>query len=938
MKHPSRKISIAPLLFAILSGLTLFTVISFGSYGIYWNYMNAQEESRLIRETYMAEQKNLIRQEVEKAIDSVHYHWSKTEERLKSDIKTRTLEAWAIADSLYREYAGTHPPDELKKMILDALRPIRFNNGRGYYFATDLNGVEILFADHPELEGKSLIDMKDTKGAYVIRDMIDLVKRNGEGFYRYTWTKPNAPGRDFPKIAYLKYFEPFNGFIGTGEYLDDVEKDIQQEVLARIEKIRFGRDGYIFVVSLEGETLMNSAQPDRIGTNMQDMTDVNGVRVYDAERRAAQKPGGDFITYVWPKPSTGKSAPKLAYVKGFPQWGWMVGAGIYTDAVEETIAENEKAAMKKAMADIYLISAVLAGIMGLVLLLSYAMSRVFRRNVDAFIAFFKEMEQGGTPIDTGRFVVREFTQLADSANAMLVRRQQAEEVLRESEEKLQAIFRAAPVGIGVVTERVFGHVNQRMCEITGYLREELIGRSSRMIYATDAEFERVGVVKYQQIAETGFGSLETEWRKRDGAIITVLLSSTPLDPANPTLGNIFTALDITERKKAEEDRDRLEKQLAQSQKLESVGRLAGGVAHDFNNMLSIVIGYAEMALDTLLPEEPLHANIREILDAALRSATLTRQLLAFARKQTLEMQPLNLNNVIIAFMKMIRRTLRENVKVDTRLAPDLYAILGDIGQIEQVIMNLAVNAHDAMPDGGALSIETANVTIDEAYALTRQDVVPGPYVKMTVSDTGLGMSRGVLEKIFEPFFTTKELGQGTGLGLSTVYGIVKQHGGMIWADSVPEKGATFQVFFPAIKSVESAEATPAVQEDPAHGTETILLVEDQEQVRKMACTLLKRYGYHVMEAPDGQTALALMASGQRTVHLLITDVIMPGMNGKELYERLAATHPGLKVLYMSGYTADIIGHHGRLEAGEQFIQKPFSVKEFARKIREILGD
>jgi two-component system, cell cycle sensor histidine kinase and response regulator CckA len=317
---------------------------------------------------------------------------------------------------------------------------------------------------------------------------------------------------------------------------------------------------------------------------------------------------------------------------------------------------------------------------------------------------------------------------------------------------------------------------------------------------------------------------------------------------------------------------------------------------------------------------------------------LTRQLLAFARKQTLEMRPLNLNNVIAGFMKMIRRTLRENVKIDTHLDQDIYTIEGDIGQIEQVIMNLAVNAHDAMPAGGTLSIETANVLIDEDYALTRQGVVPGPYVKMTVSDTGLGMTRETLEKIFEPFFTTKERGRGTGLGLSTVYGIVKQHGGIVWADSVPEKGATFQVFFPARPSLESGAAVPIAQEEPAQGTETILLAEDQEQVRKMACTILKRYGYQVIDAPDGQTALSLMASVQRPIHLLITDVIMPGMNGKELYERLAAAHPDLKVLYMSGYTADIIGHHGRLGAGEQFIQKPFSVKEFARKIRGILGD
>ena len=359
------------------------------------------------------------------------------------------------------------------------------------------------------------------------------------------------------------------------------------------------------------------------------------------------------------------------------------------------------------------------------------------------------------------------------------------------------------------------------------------------------------------------------------------------------------------------------------------------MAHDFNNMLAAILGYAEMLM-LELPRVGSHkSDLQEIVKAAERARDLTQQLLAFARKQTLELKPLDLNRIIGGLEKMLRRTLRENVAMSTHLSPHISAIEGDIGQVEQIILNLAINAQDAMPEGGTLLIETADVVLDELYVQTHEGATAGPHVMLTMSDTGMGMDEQTIRRIFDPFFTTKEMGRGTGLGLSTVYGIVKQHGGNITAHSEPGRGTKFQVYFPrSRKDPEAVEAR--MSGNGLQGSETILVVEDQEQVRAMACTMLKRFGYDVLEAADAESALQMEASHSGPIHLLVTDVVMPGMNGKELYDRLLEMGKGIKVLFMSGYTTNSIVHHGVLDEGVDFIQKPFSLADFMSKVRQVL--
>ena len=393
---------------------------------------------------------------------------------------------------------------------------------------------------------------------------------------------------------------------------------------------------------------------------------------------------------------------------------------------------------------------------------------------------------------------------------------------------------------------------------------------------------------------------------------------------------------IIHRKRTEEEMAALQEQFRQSQKMEAIGQLAGGIAHDFNNLLTVIKGYSQLSLRELKETDPLSETLEEIKRAADRASDLTRQLLAFSRRQIMEMKVLDLNTVLQNLDKMLGRVIGEDIELVTLLAGDLGRVQTDPGQIEQVVMNLVVNAKDAMPKGGKLTVETANVDLDGAYARAHVAVKPGPYVMLSVSDTGVGMTPEVRERVFDPFFTTKEKGKGTGLGLSTVYGIVKQSGGNIWVYSEPGRGTTFKIYLPRVDEPLEEVAERVVKEGLPRGNETILIVEDNEEVRKLSTRVLERQGYKVLAARDGSEALLLFENQKEPFHLVLVDVVMPGLSGRQTVDQLRAVCKGFKVLYMSGYTENSIVHHGVLDKAMHYIQKPFTIDGLVRKVREVL--
>ena len=475
----------------------------------------------------------------------------------------------------------------------------------------------------------------------------------------------------------------------------------------------------------------------------------------------------------------------------------------------------------------------------------------------------------------------------------------------------------------------FSSVNPAFERVTGIPAGEVVGKWVDEIvppeslplvqerYATAIREARV--VQWEETSRYPAGSL------------TGIVTLAPVFNAAGRCTHLVGAVhDATEKKT-------IESMLRQSQKMESIGHLAGGIAHDFNNILSVILGNAEMLLDDILPSDPVRPGLEAIRKAGERAAALTHQLLAFSRQQVLELRTVNLNETIVSMDAMLRRLIGEDISLLTRPEPGLDLVKVDPGQMEQVLMNLVVNARDAMPHGGSLTIETENVELDEEYARDHPGIAPGPHVMMAVSDTGVGMDKETIRQIFDPFFTTKERGKGTGLGLSTVFGIVRQSGGSIWVYSEPGKGTTFKVYVPRTEESAEAEVPEAAAAVRAGGTATILVAEDEEQVRALVCEVLRREGYAVLEAANGAEALSVSAAHEGPVHLMVTDVVMPHMGGPQAAERMAPLRPEMKVLFMSGYTDDAIVHHGILNEGTAFLQKPVTPRVLTRRVRELLA-
>ncbi len=506
----------------------------------------------------------------------------------------------------------------------------------------------------------------------------------------------------------------------------------------------------------------------------------------------------------------------------------------------------------------------------------------------------------------------------------------AQEGLRRSEMNFRSLVTDAPYGICRCDARgQLLDANPALLAMLGYTSaKELLGKHLGALYAdTQQWFELADHLR----SAAPFNGLIVEWVRKDGTGREIRVSGRAVSDGGKGKTFELFAEDVTERRA-------LEQQLQQSQKMEAVGRLAGGIAHDFNNLLMVISGYSEFLLDRLGPEPALRAPAQEIANAAGRATSLTRQLLAFSRKQMLAPKILDLNGVVTENLKMLTRVIGEDIDLLMVPAAGLGAVRADVGQIEQVIMNLAVNARDAMPSGGKLTIETSNVSIDEDHARFHPPLSPGNYVMLVISDTGAGMDSETQSRIFEPFFTTKGT-KGTGLGLSTVYGIVKQSGGYIWVHSEQGKGTTFKIYLPRVAELAEAApqfSAPAESVAAQPGTETILLVEDEANLRYLARQFLEKQGYRVIDAADGAVAMQIAVAHEGVIHLLLTDVIMPGMNGRELAQRILEIRPRVKVLYMSGYTENVIGRNGTLDAGVRLLQKPFTLRDLKSKVREVL--
>ncbi len=790
--------------------MTVVTAAAIGLLGALWissEYIHFHKQIQTTRRELTEVRKARLKDMVDLAVQFIEYKQSQTELRTRTMIADRVHEAHAIATNLYARYKDTHTLDETKRLVAEALRPIRFDEGRGSIFATSLEGVAFLFAARPEAEGKSILNMVDTEGRRVVSDLIRIARDQDEGYYSYTWTRPGAEGNDFRKLAFIKHFKPFNWYLGTGAYLDDAEAGAKAETIEWLGRITFCDDGYVFAGRWDGVSLTAPA----VGRNMIDVTDPNGVKVV-AELIEQAKAGGGFVEYVMPKLEGRRPAPKISYAAGVNDWRWYVGAGVYVDDIEASVAAVEAEMIGKMAISMTTIGGVLACVLVTALLIA---RRTARRTAAAFDEFSLSFEKAAA-------------------------------------------------------------------------------ESSEM------SAEHLGFIE--------------------------------LDTLAATVNRI-----IRQRKGAETERDHLEEQLRQAMKMEAIGQLAGGVAHDFNNLLTAIMGNAELLTMTLPDDSEDAAYAEEIVKASTRAAELTRQLLAFSRKGNLQSIRVDVHEAIADVGALLTHSIDRRIRIVQTPGAAHSIIDGDPVQVQSALLNLCLNARDAMAEGGVLTILTTNQTLSEQFCRDNShQVKPGEYVEIVVSDTGTGMDAETKRRIFEPFYTTKDPGKGAGLGLAAVYGCVHSHRGMITVQSKLGSGSTFRILLPVAAADTPAWEGSVIDDSGSAVTGEILLIDDEEIVRNIAARLLTGLGHTVHTCADGVDGVEYFRRNHDRIDLVVLDLIMPNLSGAETFARLREVDAQIPILISSGFSGDGGAQSLLNEGAAGFLNKPFRTEDLAREVTRIL--
>lgn len=903
--------------------VSLLALVSVGYLWISSERLRFVEEERSLRAAYLEEKKGLLKLEVDQAVGFIRHMQSQTEKRLKENIKNRVYEAHAIAENIYKQHKNSKSTEEIKKIIKDALRPIRFSNNRGYYFAFDMSGVETLFAVKPEMEGKNMLEVRGGNDEAVVADMLSLVKENGESFYTYTWSKPGSEGY-FSKIAFVKVFEPIGWVFGTGEYVQDVEEDIQKECITWISSIRFSKDGYVFVGQYDGLSLSGP----QAGKNMLHVKDVNGVKIVQQLIKSARS-GGGFIHYVLPKFEGMKQAPKMSYAVGLDDWKWYIGSGLYVDEIENEIEQREKDLKQRIKGTILTISLILTSLLVFMLFLYKVFSTRIQKNLKLFAHFFDCASSDSIKIDENELHYTEFIQLARSANHMIDERMRAEKALSTSHELFVTVLDSIDATIYVADmkthEILFMNKHMRDAygrDLTGEICWRAFKKGEKPCHTctnkqlVDNEGKPTGVHVWQ-----GKNSINGKWFiNYDRAIEWI----------DGRLVRLQIATDITQLKKMEED-------LLQARKMEAVGHLAGGVAHEFNNVLAIIIGNVELMLADVDKNAPLHKNVNEILSASLRAKDVVKQLLNFSRKSGSEKKPVDIRILVKEALKLLKASIPSHIEVRENIPLMVDAVMVDSTQIHQLLINLCNNASQAMgAEGGVLTIDVKNIVVDENNFKDLQDLQQGNYVKISVGDTGTGIPKEMIDKIFDPYFTTKEVGKGTGMGLAVVHGIVKDHHGAIHVESTWGKGTVFHVYFPATQEIIVQELKQD-QKSPK-GKERIIFLDDEEFIAEIGGSMLQKMGYTVITETNPLRVLAYVQSHPNEVDLVISDMTMPNLTGDKLAEELLKIRPDIQIIICTGYSEKMSPEKAKKIGIKHVMMKPLGMKELGNIVRKTLDE
>lgn len=795
--------------------VAIFATLLVGGMWIAQEYFRFERTSVLLKEEYLQDQRDLIKGEVDRVLQYVAHKRTLTESRLQASLQERVQEAIAVAANIYAKHRGKASDDEITGLIVDALRPIRFNYGRGYYFIYRTDGTNVMLPFSPELEGTNMLQMQDGKGDYLVQRTRKIILEKGKGFLTWFWYRPEDKLQMQKKIGFVQAFAPLDWWIGTGEYVEDFEKLVQQEALAWINSIRYGKDGYIFVYDYQANTLAHYKK-ENIGLNQWEFRDAHNKAVLQELIGIAKKDKGEYLDYVGTiRPSTGLPEEKIAYARGVQDWRWMIGTGVYVNSINVQLETMRDDLFKKIQRNILLICLVLFVCILFIAVLSRFLGRKIVIDLVVFTRFFRNAARSGRKIRTDDVYFHELQGVAEAANNM-----------------------------------------------------------------------------------------------------------------------------IDERNLAEAELQKVQGQLLQSRKMEALGLLAGGVAHDLNNVLSGMIGYPDLILHDLPADSRHRVFLQKIKESGQKAANIVEDLLTLARRGVAQRQLLDLNEQVELYLQSPEhgRTFEKisNIAVETKLEPALLKIRGSQVHIQKTIMNLMNNAVEAQADGGQILISTANIYVDKPFT-GYQRIEQGEYVVLTVSDKGTGIASEDLDRIFEPFFTKKKLGRsGTGLGMAVVWGTMQDHEGFVNVQTREGEGTTFELYFPATRdNIMAGVERPARSEYFGQG-EHILIVDDIAEQRDLAGTILQSLGYKTTVVSSGYEAVSFLKDHH--ADLVLLDMIMEDqkMDGLETYKQIKKLRPQQRALIASGF-AETDRVRAALQLGvSQYVKKPYTVREIGVTVRSVL--
>ncbi len=887
---------------------------------IFYDYRSFQDESARLRTKYMSEYENVLRYQVDRVVNEIKYKQTLTEQKLRTEIKERTSEAVTIVKSLFCDSAGIHDADKIKEVIKNSLRDIRFDNGKGYYFALNMEGTIELNSTDPRLEGLSIEEYKREGSKEIVRDMLNLARSEGEGFYQYDWFKMDSNQKKYQKISYIKYIPELDWVLGAGEYLDEYTNSLQDEICNEVEQIKFGEEkkDYVFIATWDG---LGKSFPAK-GKNMLETRDANGLYVVK-ELIEKAKGGGGFVQYVMPALENVEPKPKLSYAAPIPEWQWYVGAGIYIDEIENTIAQNLLVFKDKVKKHVEIMLIVLTCLLLIHVLIMNFISRKIWKQIDMFSQFFRRASTEAVSMEADMLDYKEFSEISRFANDMLDERNAFLEKIRSSRDEWVDTFNA--IGDCIMLLDGNGHVvkvNAAALALLSAENEEIYGKSVSLLCG---EENPVNLTLEDKLPHT------VEVDSRDGKIF--LSSSFPLFAKNGEIrGIIHVGRDITEQKM-------LERQLGQNLKMEALGTLAGGIAHDFNNILSAILGYAELAQGETEEEAVTYEYLEQVLQASKRARDLTRQILAFSRHAEIAKAPVEIASIVKETLKLLRSSIPSSILIEQQIQDDTGVIFADPSQIHQIIMNICTNAYHAMEQtGGTLSVSLTCISQAKDNAVAKQaERRPGKYAELTIRDNGPGIDPAIRDRIFDPFFTTKETGRGTGMGLAIVHGIIKDCGGYIFCDSELGKGTLFTIDFPL---VEESSVLPEQERSKqiVTGTEHILYVDDERILAEMSRAMLQHLGYTVTVCTDSVEALTVFNENPDLFDLVITDQTMPDMTGIELAGKLLQIRPGVPIILCTGFSSVVSVKEARSAGVKDFFMKPFDWDKMAETLRNILDE